>query len=136
MTGGRRKSREVAFQALYEIDSTGHKVEEVLSYLIEKEKLSEENASFACNLITGVIHNKERIDRNIQTFAPAFPIEQMAVVDRNILRIATFEILLDNTVPFKVVINEAVELAKTFGSNSSARFVNGVLGSVSNLVTG
>ena len=74
-----------------------------------------------------------KIDDNIKKLAPAWPIEQLAVADRNILRLAIFEILLDNKVPVKVVINEAVELAKTFGSDNSSRFVNGVLGSVSSL---
>jgi N utilization substance protein B len=85
-------------------------------------------------LVTGVIQNQERIDENIQSFAPAWPIEQIPAVDRNILRLAIFEILIDNKVPVKVAINEAVELAKTFGADSSSRFINGVLGSVSLLV--
>jgi len=135
MIGERRKARALALQALYEIDSAGHKVEEVLNHLLEEEKLSEDNASFARDLVRGVIQNKEKIDQNIQTFAPAFPFEQITVVDRNILRLAIFEILLDNKVPIKVAINEAVELAKLFGSDNSSRFVNGVLGSVSSLVT-
>ena len=75
-----------------------------------------------------------KIDKNIQSFAPAWPIEQIPVVDRNILRLAIFEILLDNKVTVKIAINEAVELAKTFGSDNSSKFVNGVLGSVSTLV--
>ncbi len=94
----------------------------------------EENGVFVRELVSGVIQNKEKIDLNIQNFAPAWPIEQIPVVDRNILRLAIFEILLDNKVPVKVAINEAVELAKTFGGDNSSRFVNGVLGSVSGLV--
>ena len=97
--------------------------------------LSDENASFALALVRGVIQNKVEIDRNIQSFAPAWPIEQILTVDRNILRLAIFEILIDNEVPVKVAINEAVELAKKFGSENSPRFVNGVLGSVSSLVS-
>ncbi|UCC91017.1 MAG: transcription antitermination factor NusB, partial [Dehalococcoidia bacterium] len=73
----------------------------------------------------------EKIDQNIRRFAPAWPIEQIPVIDRNILRLAIFELLCDNKVPVKVAINEAVELAKRFGSDSSSKFVNGVLGSVS-----
>ncbi len=76
-----------------------------------------------------------RGDENIQSFAPAWPIKQIPVVDRNILRLAIFEILIDNKLPVKIAINEAVELAKTFGSDNSSKFVNGVLGSVSTLVS-
>ena len=85
-------------------------------------------------LVNGVIQNKEQLDQNIRDFAPAWPLDQISIVDRNILRLAIFEILHDNKIPVKVAINEAVELAKTFGSNNSSRFINGVLGSVSNLV--
>ncbi|MBA7569181.1 Transcription antitermination protein NusB [subsurface metagenome] len=131
----RKKVRALVLQALYELDSAGHKVEDVVNSLLVKEGLSEENKAFACGLINGVIQNKEEIDRNIQRFAPAWPIQQIPVVDRNILRLAIFEILLDNEVPVKVAINEAVELAKTFGSDNSPKFVNGVLGSISTLAT-
>ncbi len=134
MAGARRKARALALQALYEVDSAGHEIEEVVTHLLTKGGLSEENGAFVRGLVSGVIQNKEKIDLNIQNFAPAWPIEQIPVVDRNILRLAIFEILLDNKVPVKVAINEAVELAKTFGGDNSSRFVNGVLGSVSGLV--
>jgi len=134
MAGARRKARGLALQALYEVDSTGHEVEGVVTHLLADGGLSEENGAFVRELVSGVIQNKEKIDLNIQNFAPAWPIEQIPVVDRNILRLAIFEILFDNKVPVKVAINEAVELAKTFGSDNSSRFVNGVLGSVSGLV--
>ncbi len=131
MTGERRKARALALQALYEIDSVGHKVEGVTEHLLADSGLSEENVSFARELIVGVSQNQEKIDQQIKNFAPAWPISQLSVVDRNILRLAIFEILFDNKVPIKVAINEAVELAKRFGSDNSAKFVNGVLGSVS-----
>jgi len=133
MAGARRRARTLALQALYEVDSVGHDVEGVLTRLLSEGRLSEENSAFARELVNGVIQNREKIDRNMQSFAPAWPIEQIPVVDRNILRLAIFEILLDNKVPVKVAINEAVELAKTFGSDNSSKFVNGVLGSVSAL---
>ena len=133
MANGRRKARAIALQALYEIDSVGHEPERVLTQLLAEGWLSEENAAFVRELVTGVIQSKEEIDRNIQSFATAWPIEQIPVVDRNILRLAIFEILFDNKVPVKVAINEAVELAKLFGSDNSPKFVNGVLGSVSAL---
>lgn len=131
MRGERRKARALALQALYEIDSVGHKVEDVTAHLLADSGLSEENVSFARELITGVSSNGEKIDDKIRSFAPAWPISQLSVIDRNILRLAIFEILFDNKVPVKVAINEAVELAKRFGSDNSSRFVNGVLGSVS-----
>jgi len=134
MPGARRRARMLAFQALYEIDSTGHEVEQALDNLLADGGLSEENASFTRELAYGVVRNREEIDEHIKRFAPAWPIEQIAAVDKNILRLAIFEILLDNKVPTKVAINEAVELAKTFGSDNSSRFVNGVLGAVSTLV--
>ena len=134
MAGARRKARALALQALYEVDSVGHEVHGVVTHLLAKGGLSEENAAFTRELVCSVIQNKDIIDLNIQNFAPAWPIEQIPVIDRNILRLAIFEILLDNKVPVKVAINEAVELAKTFGSDSSSKFVNGVLGSVSALV--
>jgi len=135
MVGVQRKARIMALQALYEVDSTGHNVDETLDRLLNEEALPEENASFARDLVTGVIQNMDKIDLDIQNFAPAWPLKQIPVIDRNILRLAIFEILIDNKkVPVKVAINEAVELAKTFGADSSSKFVNGVLGSVSTLV--
>ncbi len=131
MTGGRRRARVNALQALYEIDLVGHDMEETMNHILSEEPVSEENAAFVRHLVSGVIQNKERIDKEIQNFAPAWPMKQMPVVDRNILRLAIFEILIDNKVPVKVAINEAIELAKTFGGDSSYKFVNGVLGSVS-----
>ena len=133
MDGPRRRARELALQALYEVSVAGHEVEEVLTRLLGGARLSEDNANFTRALVKGVIQNKVQIDENIGIFAPAWPIEQMPVVDRNILRLAIFEILFDNNVPVKVAINEAVELAKTFGSENTPKFVNGVLGSVHTL---
>ena len=135
MAGSRRRARALALQALYEIDSVGHKAEEILDRLLNEQPLSEENNSFVRELVSGVIQNRENIDPSIIKFAPAWPLEQIPLIDRNILRLAIFEILLDNRVPIKVAINEAVELAKNFGGDSSARFVNGVLGSVSALAS-
>jgi len=133
MAGARRKARVLALQALYEIDSVGHGAEEVITRLLANEVLSEENATFTRELVNGVIRNREKIDQNIRRFAPAWPIEQIPLIDRNILRLAIFELLFDSKAPVKVAINEAVELAKRFGSDSSPKFVNGVLGSVSSL---
>jgi transcription antitermination protein NusB len=135
MKGARHKAREVALQVLYEIDSVGHNAEEAINSILSRIEVSEDVSIFARELVNGVLINREQLDQNIRDFAPAWPLEQISIIDRNILRLAIFEILHDNKIPVKVAINEAVELAKTFGSNNSSRFVNGVLGSVSNLVS-
>ncbi len=128
--GTRRKARVLALQVLYETDVARHNPETALLRLLEEKPLSVPAQAFARVLIEGVLANQEKIDKIITTFAPSWPINQMAVVDRNILRMAIFEIVLDGQTPPKVAINEAVELAKAFGSDSSPKFVNGVLGSV------
>jgi N utilization substance protein B len=133
MAGTRRKARAIALQALYEIDSVGRNAEAVVERLLAEGELSEENNAFVRELVGGVVQNKGEIDGNIHRFAPAWPVEQIAMIDRNILRLAIFEILFNNKVPIKVAISEAVELAKGYGSESSSKFVNGVLGAVSAL---
>ena len=107
----------------------------MLNRLLAEAELSEENNAFVRELVSKAVQNREEIDRTIQRFAPAWPIGQISIIDRNILRLAIFEILFDNKVSIKVAINEAVELAKKFGSDNSPRFVNGVLGSVSALAS-
>jgi N utilization substance protein B len=130
MTGARRKARIAALQALYELDCTKHKAEEALARLRAGETLPQEALGFSEELVKGVLRNKSELDALIKKFAPAFPIEQMSIIDRNILRLAIFEILFDDKTPIKVAINEAIELAKEFGSDSSSRLINGVLGSI------
>jgi N utilization substance protein B len=129
MSGIRRKARITALQALYELDCTKHKEEEALAHLAAENALPQEVLNFGEELVQGVRQNKSKLDELIEHFAPAFPTEQMSIIDRNILRLAIFEILF-NTAPVKVAINEAVELAKSFGSDSSPRLINGVLGSI------
>ncbi|MFA5317809.1 MAG: transcription antitermination factor NusB [Dehalococcoidales bacterium] len=135
MRGERRKARSLALRVLYEQDLMGHDAGKILERLLVYEKLSEVNTRFARDLVEGVLRHRDEVDAKINDFAPAWPINQLSLVDRNILRLAIFEILLDNKVPVKAVINEAVELAKTFGSESSSRFINGVLGSISALAS-
>jgi transcription antitermination protein NusB len=135
MKGARHKAREIAIQVLYEVDSVNHSAETALTNILSRVEVSEDVVEFARELINGVIQHREELDQNIRDFAPAWPLDQISIIDRNILRLAIFEILHDNKIPVKVAINEAVELAKTFGSDNSSRFVNGVLGSVSNLVS-
>jgi N utilization substance protein B len=124
----RRAARAVALQALFEIDSVNHPPDQVLAYRLSEEKLSEEGAAFAHDLVRGVLAAKDELDSLITHFAPEWPVEQLAIIDRNVLRLAFYELLNLGDVPIKVAINEAVELAKTYGSESAPRFVNGVLG--------
>lgn len=115
---------------LYEVDAVGHRPEDVIQRHMD-EKTSPEVARFAVELVNGVLSQRAAIDARIAAAAPAWPIDQMAKLDKNILRIAIFEILFNNSAtPVKAVINEAVELAKTFGSDASSKFVNGVLGTI------
>ena len=130
MTGLRRKARILALQALYEIDCSGHKLDDVLSNLLQRKNLSDEAVNFTKKLIGGVLENQKAIDQEIRRFAPLFPIEQIAIIDRNIIRLAVYEILYDSSVPTKAAVNEAVALSKYLGNDTSPKFVNGVLGSV------
>ena len=126
----RRQARIVALQALYEIDSVKHLAGVVIQQRIEDNEMPEEGQAFVRALVTGVLRSQARLDELIATYAPEWPIDQMSIIDRNVLRIALFEFLIDGGTPPKVAINEAVELAKAFGSDSSPRFVNGVLGTL------
>lgn len=119
-----------ALQALFEIDSVSHDPEMVLQRHLAEKSLPPSGSDFARNLVSGILEHKTRLDELIQKNAPEWPVDQIAIIDRNILRIAIFEIAVDQGTPLKVAINEAVELAKLFGSDSSPRFVNGVLGSL------
>lgn len=130
MASARRKARSVALQALYEIDTAGHDPQGVLERLFEETSLPDEVRAFAESRLEGILEHRQEIDQHIQKAAPTWPLEQISRIDLNILRLAIFEILFDNEVPLKVAINEAIELAKTFGSDNSPKFVNGVLGAV------
>jgi transcription antitermination protein NusB len=124
----RRQARALALQALFEIDSAGHEQGLVLQHLCEDQGLSPEGVSFAQALVHGVLECCAHLDQVIAKHAPEWPVNQLAIVDRNVLRIALYELEHDNDVPIKVAVNEAVELAKIFGSDTAPRFVNGVLG--------
>jgi transcription antitermination protein NusB len=131
MTAPRRLAREVALQALYEVDVSGHEPRAALERLIEDEELDANLASFARTLFDGVLSHREEIDAIIERSAPAWPAHQLAPVDRNVLRLAIREFFVDNLTPVSAAINEAIELAKKYGSDSSGKFINGVLGAVS-----
>ncbi len=130
MAGIRRKARIAALQALYELDCTRHKAEETSARLRAGETLTQEALDFSEELVKGVLKHKSELDELIKKFAPAFPIEQMSIIDKSVLRVAIFEILFSDKTPLKVAINEAIELAKDFGSDSSPRLINGILGSI------
>ena len=130
MLGSRRQARITAIKALYELSYTGHTVELVMQRVVAEAGLSPEVSGFAKELIQGVLQHIPQIDAVVKRFAPAFPVEQMAVIDNSILRLGIFEILFSDSTPDKVAINEAVELAKLFGSDASPRLINGVLGAV------
>src|SRR5437660_879455 len=134
----RRLGRALAFQALYEMDMGHHPPAQVLERLAQTfrepsapypPEVLDDATSYAQELVRGVLANRTAIDGLIQLRAPLWPLAQMSAVDRNVLRIGLYESLYSNaTVPLRTAINEAVELAKLFGSETSAKFVNGVLG--------
>jgi N utilization substance protein B len=134
--GSRRQSRVIALETLFEVDITGHDAEEAIERRLEEHsEASPETVAYARRLVSGVLAHATDLDRRIAQAAPAWPLSQMPKIDKNILRIAFFEVFVDNMaapdrVPVKVAINEAVELAKLYGGDSSSRFVNGVLGAV------
>ena len=126
----RRQARGVALQALYEIDCAHHAPDTVLTQRFAETKLPAEGEAFVRELVTGVLQQRARLDEMIQQHAPEWPLEQMAIIDRNVLRIAIYEFAVAEMTPTRVAINEAIELAKLYGSDSSSRFVNGVLGAL------
>lgn len=126
----RRRAREIALQVLYELDCTRHKAEEVLARLVYDDSIDADTMTFVTSIVEGVQAYRRQIDSIIGQHAPAFPVTQMAPIDRTILRIGLFELVFAREVPMKVGINEAVELAKTFGGDATPRLVNGVLGAV------
>ena len=124
----RRRARSKALQALYEIDSVGHPAEEVIARY--GEDLSPEAREFMNTIVHGTRESEEEVDSMLEEAAPEWPISELAVIDRNILRLSLWELLIWGETPVKVAINEAVVLAKRYGSDSAPRFVNGVLGTL------
>lgn len=151
----RRRARMVALQALYELDATSHDPETVLRWRLAagetedgeteddeteggeteagetaNRQMPPDVATYARRLVSGVREHQLAIDEHLVAAAPAWPLDQMSRVDKSILRLAIFEMMYQPAVPSKVAINEAIELAKLFGHESSSKFVNGVLGSI------
>ncbi len=126
----RRRARRVTLESLYEYDIANHPPDEIIERRVEEYPMESSGTQFASQLVHGVIEHQDEMDKLISRYAPEWPLDQMAVIDRNILRIAIFEFLIEGSTPVKVAINEAVELAKTYGSDSAPRFINGVLGTL------
>lgn len=131
----RRRARRVTLETLYEYDIAEHDPDVILQCRLEDYPMESTGVDFARLLIYGVIEHQEEMDILIARYAPEWPLDQMAVIDRNILRIAIYEFLIDGETPVKVAINEAVELAKTYGSDSAPRFINGVLGTLAEQIS-
>jgi len=126
----RTRARSLALQVLYEVDLANHPPADVFRSRLEESPLSNELSDFARQIIFGVLPLTQNLDHLIAKYAPEWPLDQIAAIDRNILRIALWEFAVLQETPIKVAINEAVELAKLFGSDSAPRFVNGVLGAL------
>ncbi len=124
----RTKARSIALQVLYEVDISGHKPGLVLVGRFERLKMDDSLKQFISQIVSGVIEYAGFLDGFIKEFAPEWPLDQVAIIDRNLLRIALWEIAVYQKTPIKVVVNESVELAKLYGSEGSPRFINGVLG--------
>jgi N utilization substance protein B len=126
----RTRARALALQVLYEIDIADHPPGEIFKLRLEDAPLTDELAEFARQIIFGILPIKSTLDHLIANYAPEWPLDQIAAIDRNILRMSLWEFAVSGETPLKVAINEAVELAKLYGSDSAPRFVNGVLGAL------
>ncbi|MBL7161670.1 MAG: transcription antitermination factor NusB [Anaerolineales bacterium] len=126
----RTRARGTALQILYEIDLVDHPLGTVLKHRLDDAELEDRLVDFVSQIVRGIWPIRLHLDQFIAEHAPEWPLDQIAIIDRNILRIALWEFAVKNDTPVKVAINEAVELAKAYGSESSPRFVNGVLGSL------
>ncbi|HEX2996787.1 MAG TPA: transcription antitermination factor NusB [Anaerolineales bacterium] len=126
----RTRARSLALQVLYEVDIANHLPGDIYKLRLEEMPLSDELSDFARQIIFGVLPLTQTLDQIIAKYAPEWPLDQIAAIDRNILRMALWEFAVYHDTPIKVAINEAVELAKQYGSDSAPRFVNGVLGAL------
>jgi transcription antitermination protein NusB len=126
----RTRARSLALQVLYEVDIANHPPGEIYKIRLEEAPLTEDLAEFARQIIFGILPLTNSLDHVIAKYAPEWPLDQIAAIDRNILRMALWEFAVFRETPLKVAINEAVELAKLYGSDSAPRFVNGVLGAL------
>ena len=126
----RTRARSLALQVLYEVDIANHPPGDIYKSRLEETPLTDELSEFARKIIFGVLPLTHTLDQIIAKYAPEWPLDQIAAIDRNILRMALWEFAVYHDTPVKVAINEAVELAKQYGSDSAPRFINGVLGAL------
>jgi len=126
----RTRARSLALQVLYEVDLANHPPGEIYKLRLDEMPLTDDLSEFARRIIFGVLPLTTTLDQIIAKYAPEWPLDQIAAIDRNILRMALWEFAVHHDTPIKVAINEAVELAKQFGSDSAPRFINGVLGAL------
>lgn len=132
----RSAARRIALQVLYEIDCSGHMVGEVIAARLSDEQLSRRVEKYVRQIVEGVTANVEQLDAFIQKFASEFPLDQVAIIDRNILRLGVYELAAQQNTSINVIIAEAMELANIYGAEGSLRFVNGVLGAIAAEATG
>lgn len=130
----RSHARRVALQVLYELDTTNHPIDEVLSNNIDYSPSRRSVRGYITHLVRGILQYQAKLDTVLQKYAPNWPIDQVAVIDRNILRLALFELGVETRTPIGVAIDEAIELAKLFGAENTPRFINGVLGTIADNV--
>ncbi len=128
--GHRRKARESALQILFQLEFSSDNYEEVIKEYWKEKKASAKTKNYANWLVRGVISAKEKIDNIIEESSKNWRLSRMATVDRNIIRIATFELLSEQDIPSPVIINEAIEIAKKYGTEDSGQFVNGILDTI------
>jgi transcription antitermination protein NusB len=130
----RRRAREIALQVLYQLDIDPQDPKKVVAFHWENFQPSEQAREFCLRLVEGALQNQKDIDRLIEENSENWTLKRMAVVDRNILRLATFELRYCPDIPFKVTLDEAIELAKKFGSDDSGAFINGILDKIYTLL--
>jgi len=126
----RTRARALALQVLYEVDLANHPPGDIFKLRLEEAPLTDDLSEFARQIIFGILPLTHTLDQLIAKYAPEWPLEQIVAIDRNILRMALWEFAVFRETPLKVAINEAVELAKLYGSDSAPRFINGVLGAL------
>jgi len=130
LTDERSLARRIALQILYEVDSAHHDQGEVTAIHLEAHQANKKVARYTRYLVNGVLEHQEALDEVIRRFAPEWPLEQLAIIDRNILRMAIYEFAVEARTPVGVSIDEAVNLAKIFGADGTPGFINGVLGAL------
>ena len=124
-----RKDRELIIKILYEVDSTSHELETIINYTFKRIKINASRRDYISSTSEGILENLSSLDETLSEYAISWPIEQISLIDRNILRLSIYELQHSDTNTTSIVINDAVELAKNYGSDHSGKFINGVLGS-------